>query len=91
MVKAVLSEGRTDLATIPGGTTSQPQPLDVSVNMNKPFKNGLRKYYTGWLTLQDHQPTPTRRIKHASLGQVVSCIATAWDDIPAELIVLAFS
>ncbi|KAM7298529.1 pogo transposable element with KRAB domain [Ixodes scapularis] len=87
-VKTVLSRGGTDLAVIPGGMTSQLQPLDVSIN--KPFKDRLRKFYTDWLTEQEHELTPAGRIKRASLGQVASWIAAAWDDIPSELIVKSF-
>lgn len=85
-VRAILSESRTDFAIIPGGMTSQLQPL----SLNKLFKNGLRKYYAGWLTLQGHQLTPSGRIKCASLSQVASWIAAALDDILVELTVRAF-
>lgn len=61
--KAMLSEGRTDLAIIPGGMTNQPQPLDLS--MNKTFKDGLRMNCIDWLSLKGHQLTPTGSIKRA--------------------------
>lgn len=87
-VKAALSRGGTDLAIIPGGMTSQLQPLDVAIN--KPFKSRVRKYYTDWLTEQDHELTPAGRIKRASLSQVAKWVAAAWEDIPAEMIVRSF-
>lgn len=61
--------------------TSQLQPLDVAIN--KPFKDRLRKYYTDWLTEQDHQLTSAVQIKRALLGQVTNWNAAAWEDNPA--------
>lgn len=87
-VKTALSRAGTDIAIIPGGMTSQLQPLDVAIN--KPFKDRLRKHYTDWLTSEDHQFTPTGRIKRASLGQLADWIAAAWNEIPDEAIIRAF-
>lgn len=84
-VKTALSKGRMDLGIIPGGMSSQLQLLDVAIK--KPFKEGHRKFCTDWLTKRDHQLTPAKWIKHASLGQVMSCITAAWEDVPAELII----
>ena len=39
-IKTALSKLNTDIAIIPGGLTSQLQPLDVSIN--KPFKDRIR-------------------------------------------------
>uniref|UniRef100_A0A224YXZ2 Pogo ele1 orf1-h 1e-40-j 4 n=1 Tax=Rhipicephalus zambeziensis TaxID=60191 RepID=A0A224YXZ2_9ACAR len=87
-VKAALAEMNTDLAVIPGGMTGQLQPLDVCIN--KPFKDRLRGLYTDWLSEEDHQLTPTGRIKRASLSQLAGWVAAAWDDIPETLIVRSF-
>jgi hypothetical protein len=45
-VKDAMKEADSDLAVIPGGMTSQLQPLDVCVN--KPFKDQLKRFYTEW-------------------------------------------
>lgn len=49
-----------------------------------------KKYCTDWLTSEDSQFTPTRRIKHASLGQLVDWITAAWNEIPDEAIIRPF-
>jgi hypothetical protein len=46
-VKEKLRQGNTELAVIPGGLTSQLQPLDVSIN--KPFKVYMRKEWNKWM------------------------------------------
>ncbi|KAG0419507.1 hypothetical protein HPB47_004057 [Ixodes persulcatus] len=61
------------------GESDARQPLGVAIN--RPFKDRLR---------EDHQLTPTGRIKRASLGQVASWIAARGDDIPAKPIVKLF-
>lgn len=87
-VKTTLSRAGTDIAIIPGGMTSQLQPLDVAIN--KPFKDRLRKHYTDWLASEEHQLTPTGRIKRASLGQLANWVAAAWSEISDDTIIRAF-
>ncbi|KAH7942808.1 hypothetical protein HPB52_001590 [Rhipicephalus sanguineus] len=43
-----------------------------------------------WLSTEDHQLTPTSRIKRASLSQLAGWVAAAWDDIPGTLIMRSF-
>ena len=46
-VKSALQKERTDMAVIPGGLTSQLQPLDVC--LNKPFKDRIRQMWSDWI------------------------------------------
>lgn len=50
-VKKLLREPRTELIVIPGGMTSQLQPLDVCIN--KPFKDCIRSCYQEWMRSGD--------------------------------------
>jgi len=47
---------KTHLAVIPGGLTSQLQPLDVSVN--KPFKGFKHEEWAKWIEAPTHHFTP---------------------------------
>ena len=47
------------LAVIPGGLTSQLQPLDVSVN--KPFKGFMHEEWGKWIEAPTNHITPVRR------------------------------
>ncbi|KAG7173858.1 Pogo transposable element-like 79, partial [Homarus americanus] len=55
----------TQLAVIPGGPTSQLQPLDVGIN--KPFKNNMREQRNKWMT--EGNMTPTARMKRPSIPE----------------------
>ena len=87
-VKNLLRENKSTLVTIPGGMTSQLQPLDVCIN--KPFKDRVRKLYTDWLTAEDREVTPTGRIKRANASQLATWVSVAWKSIPQELISKSF-
>lgn len=66
--------------------TSELQSLNVAIK--KPFKDMLRRYYTDWLTEQEHGLMPTGCIKRASLRQVENQISAAWQGIQQELMVV---
>ncbi len=48
--KRLATKLKTHLAVIPGGLTSQLQPLDVSVN--KPFKGFMHEEWTKWIDVK---------------------------------------
>ena len=53
-IRKKLGEANTDVAIIPGGLTSQLQPLNVS--LNKPFKEAVRILWTEWMAGdKDHE------------------------------------
>lgn len=87
-VKEKLRSSGTDLVVIPGGMTSQLQPLDVM--LNKPFKDRVRKLYTEWMGKTDNPLTPTGRVKRASLAEVASWVAAAWYNLPDALVARSF-
>ena len=53
-VKKRLEDINTDVAIIPGGLTSQLQPLDVSIN--KPFKEKVRTLWSNWMAGEEDHP-----------------------------------
>lgn len=87
-IKETLQKANTDLVIIPGGMTSQLQPLDVAVN--KPFKDRVAKLYKEWLAKDDAAMTPTGRRKKAPLSEVATWVKDAWDDLPTEIIQTGF-
>jgi hypothetical protein len=60
-VKKTLKSRNTDQVIIPGGQTSMLQPLDVCINW--PFKATLKEQYAQWMTVGEHEFTPTGKIK----------------------------
>lgn len=87
-IKDKLHACNTDLVVIPGGMTSQLQPLDVS--LNKPVKDRIRALYTEWLVGDGHELTPTNRIKRASLQDFAGWAKDAWCTIPPTMVSKAF-
>lgn len=87
-VKNAIREAKTDLVVIPGGMTSQLQPLDVCIN--KPFKDRVRREYEEWLAENNKALTPTGRVKRASISQVAQWIANAWEAMPRSIVSRAF-
>ena len=87
-VKSSLKRNKVDLVVIPGGMTSQLQPLDVSIN--KPFKANIRRQYNEWMSGNKHALTPQGRIKRAGLDVFVTWCLNAWNAIEGDMIVKSF-
>lgn len=87
-VKNKVKELGSQMAVIPGGMTSQLQPLDVCVN--KPFKDLLREQYEKWLASENLQLTPAGKIKKASPFKVAEWVKFAWDSTDKELVRRSF-
>ena len=71
--------------SIPGGLTSQLQPLDVSVN--NPFKGFMREEWTKWTEAPTHHVTPTGRVKRPSISIVCKWVRNTWQRVKSETIV----
>jgi hypothetical protein len=87
-IKTRLKNKNCDLVVIPGGMTSQLQPLDVGVN--KPFKDRIRTQYNQWLSENEHALTPTGKIKRASAATLVEWISNAWKELKTDSITKSF-
>ena len=79
---------KTHLTVIPGGLTSQLQPLYVSVN--KPFKGFMREEWTKWIEAPTHHVTPTGRGKWPSISNVWEWVKNSWQWVKSENIVKSF-
>ena len=66
--KRLATKLKMHLAVIPGGLTSQLQPLDFSVN--KPFKGFMREEWAKWIEAPSHHVTPAERVKRPSISNV---------------------
>lgn len=87
-IKKCFREEKTHLAVIPGGLTSQLQPLDVSIN--KPFKVLMREEWNKWMAAGNHDLTPTGRMKRPTITQVCEWVKTSWDSVKEEIVVHSF-
>ena len=87
-VKEKAKEIQTTQAMIPGGLTSILQPLDVV--LNKPFKDRVRKRWMTWMASDDKELTKGGNLKKPSISLVTSWVKSAWDEIPAEIVVKSF-
>ena len=91
-VEGKLHEENTDICVIPGGLTSQLQPLDVC--LNKPFKQGMRMKWTEWLmdkTNHDqHDFTPSGLLKKPSISFMSAWIKEVWKGLRPDMIVKSF-
>ena len=87
--KNLAASSKTHLAVIPGGLTSQLQPLDVSIN--KPFKQAIREEWNKWMmNPADQSLTPTGRLRRPTIKQVCQWVLNAWDGIKQEVIKKSF-
>lgn len=86
--KKCFKEVKTHLAVIPGGLTSQLQPLDVSIN--KPFKVFMREEWNKWMAAGNHDLTPTGRMKRPTITQVCEWVKRSWDSVKEEIVVQSF-
>ena len=64
--KRLATKLKTHLEAIPGGLTSQLQPLDISVN--KPFKGFMCEEWAKWIEAPTDHVTPKGRVKRYELG-----------------------
>jgi hypothetical protein len=88
-VKEKLRQGNTELAVIPGGLTSQLQPLDVSIN--KPFKVYMREEWNKWMMDEtQHEFTPKGALKLPTIKQVCQWIKQSWSTVREDIIVKSF-
>ena len=88
-IKTALSKLNTDIAIIPGGLTSQLQPLDVSIN--KPFKDRIRVLWSNWIADDsEHVLTKGGRLKKPSITLICNWVLQAWQEIDPIIIVKAF-
>ena len=83
--KRLATKVKTHLAVIPGGLTSQLQPLDISVN--KPFKGFLHEEWAKWIQTPTHHVTPAARVKRPSISDVREWVKNSWQRVKSETIV----
>lgn len=87
-VEEALTKSNTDLVVIPGGMTSQLQPLNICIN--KPLKDLVRREYEQWLEASNRPLTPPGRMKRASVSDVARWINNAWEALPSAIVSRAF-
>ena len=79
-VQKRIAEANTDTCVIPGGLTSQLQPLDVC--LNKPFKQRVhivRMKWTEWLMDKDkHSFTPSGYMRKPNITTVCTWAKEVW-------------
>jgi len=83
--KRLVTKLKTHLAVIPGGLTSQLQPLDVSVN--KPFKGFMYEEWAKWIEAPTHHVTPAGRVKRPLISNVGKWVKNSWQQVKSETIV----
>jgi len=83
--KRLATKLKMHLAVIPGGLTSQLQPLNVSVN--KPFKGFMQEEWAKWIEAPTHHITPAGRVKQPSISNVCEWVRNSWQRVESETIV----
>jgi len=86
--KRLATKLKTHLAVIPGGLTSQLQPLDVS--FNKWFKGFMHEEWAKWIEASTHHVTPAGRVKRPSISNVCEWVKNSWQRVTSETIVKSF-
>jgi len=76
------------LTVIPGGLTSQLQPLDVSVN--KLFKGFMHEEWAKWIEAPIHHVTLAGRVKLPLISNVCEWVKNSWQWVKSETIVKSF-
>ena len=84
--KRLATKLKTHLAVIPGGLTSQLQPLDISVN--KLFKGFMHEEWAKWIeAAPTHHVSPAGRMKQPSISNVCEWVKNSWQRVKRETIV----
>lgn len=77
------------MAVVPGGLTSQLQPLDVSIN--KPFKALMREEGNKYMCDENqHEVTNSGRLKRPGVSKVCQWIKTLWDSVNEDIVIKSF-
>lgn len=80
---------KTEIAVIPGGLTSQLQPLDVCIN--KPFKALMREEWNKYMCDKNqHEVTNSGRMKRPGISKVCQWIKTSWDAVKEDIVIKSF-
>ena len=82
--EAVRGTFNTDMAVIPGGTTSKLQPCDVS--WNRPFKDKFCDLYDEWLVDGPKVLTKGGNRKSPDKPTLLRWIKEAWSSVTADVI-----
>uniref|UniRef100_A0A8C5WL18 HTH CENPB-type domain-containing protein n=1 Tax=Leptobrachium leishanense TaxID=445787 RepID=A0A8C5WL18_9ANUR len=87
-IKSAVRNACTDIAVIPGGLTSQLQPLDVC--LNKPFKDRLRQMWADWMCSDALTTTKSGLPQRLDITVVCRWVKDAWESMPPEMIQKSF-
>jgi len=85
LTKRLASKLKMHLAVIPGGLTSQFQPLDSSVN--KSFEGFMHEEWAKWIEAPTHHVTPAGTVKQPSISNVCEWVKNSWQQVQSETIV----
>ena len=86
--KRLATKLKMHLAVIPGGSTSQLQPLHVSVN--KPFKGFMHEEWAKRIEAQTHHVKPAGRVKQPPISNVCEWVKNSWQRVKSGTTVKSF-